>query len=439
MGLKSFKGGIHPPYSKESTEKKALERANEPKIVVIPLLQHIGAPCDPIVKVGDLVKVGQKIGEASGFVSAPIHSSVSGVVKKVAAVDTASGKILSVTIESDGKNEVHESVVPKGTLERLTSEEIVNIVKEAGITGLGGASFPTHVKLVPPADKKVDTIILNGAECEPYLTADHRLMLEEPEKVIFGLKAIMKAIGVEKGYIGLEDNKKDAADVLKKLCENEPNIEVVVTETKYPQGDEKRLIEVVTGRKVPKGGLPMDAQAVVDNVGTAAAIATAIQTGMPLIERIVTITGDAITTPKNLIVKVGTSFKHIIEQCDGYKSTPGKIIMGGPMTGFSQFTDEIPIVKGTSGVLVLTQEQSITPEASQCIRCGKCTQVCPVYLEPVKIRNLSIHERHEETEALNVISCIACGCCSFICPAKIPLLQSIRISQQAVLAKRRNK
>lgn len=439
MGLKSFKGGIHPPYSKESTEKKALERANEPKIVVIPLLQHIGAPCDPIVKVGDLVKVGQKIGEASGFVSAPIHSSVSGVVKKVASVDTASGKTLSVTIESDGKNEVHESVVPKGTLERLTSEEIVNIVKEAGITGLGGASFPTHVKLVPPADKKVDTIILNGAECEPYLTADHRLMLEEPEKVIFGLKAIMKAIGVEKGYIGLEDNKRDAAEILKKLCENEPNIEIVVTETKYPQGDEKRLIEVATGRKVPKGGLPMDAQAVVDNVGTAAAIATAIQTGMPLVERIVTITGDAITTPKNLIVKVGTSFKHVIEQCGGYKSTPGKIIMGGPMTGFSQSTDEIPIVKGTSGVLVLTQEQSITPEAGQCIRCGKCTQVCPVYIEPVKIRNLSIHERHEETEALNVLSCIECGSCSFICPAKIPLLQSIRISKQDVLAKRRNK
>ena len=439
MGLKSFKGGIHPPYSKELTEKKALERANEPTIVVIPLQQHIGAPCDPIVKVGDLVKLGQKIGEASGFVSAPIHSSVSGVVKKVAAVDTSAGKTLSVTIESDGKNEIHESVVPKGTLDSLSSEEIVNIVKEAGITGLGGASFPTHVKLAPPPDKKVDTIILNGAECEPYLTADHRLMLEEPEKVVFGLKAIMKAIGVQKGYIGIEDNKKDAAEVLKKICENEPNIEIVVTETKYPQGDEKRLIQVATGRTVPMGGLPMDAQVVVDNVGTAAAIATAIQTGMPLVERIVTITGDAITTPKNLIVKVGTSFKHVIDQCGGYKSTPGKIIMGGPMTGFSQFTDEIPIIKGTSGVLVLTEEQSITPEPSQCIRCGKCTQVCPVYLEPVKIRNLSIKERHEETEELNVISCIECGCCSFVCPAKIPLLQSIRVSKQDVLAKRRNK
>ena len=439
MGLKSFKGGIHPPYSKDLTEKKALERANEPAIVVIPLQQHIGAPCEPTVNVGDLVKLGQKIGEASGFVSAPVHSSVSGVVKKIEAVDTPSGKTLSIRIESDGKNELHESVVSKGTLDSLTAQEIVSIVKEAGITGLGGASFPTHVKLVPPPEKKVDTMILNGAECEPYLTADHRLMLEEPEKVIFGLKAIMKAVGVEKGYIGVEDNKKDAIETLKKASENESNIEIVETETKYPQGDEKRLIDAATGRKVPVGGLPMDAQVVVSNVGTAAAIATAIQTGMPLVERIVTITGDAINTPKNLIVKVGTSFKDVIDQCGGYKTAPGKIIMGGPMMGAAQFTDEIPVVKGTSGILVLSEEKSRTPEPSQCIRCSKCVEVCPVYLEPIKIRNLSINGRHEETESLNVISCIECGSCSFICPAKIPLLQSIKISKQDVLAKRRNK
>lgn len=439
MSLKSFKGGIHPQYSKEFTEKKALERANEPGVVVIPLQQHIGAPCDPTVKVGDLVRVGQKIGEVSGFVSAPVHSSVSGQVKKIAEENTASGKTLSVTIESDGKNEVHESVVAKGTLESLTSEEIINIVKEAGITGLGGASFPTHVKLVPPPEKKVDTIILNGAECEPYLTADHRLMLEEPEKVIFGLKALMKAVGVDKGYIGIEDNKKDAIEILTKLCKSESNIEVVTTETKYPQGDEKRLIDAATGRKVPKGGLPMDSQVVVNNVGTAAAVATAIQTGMPLIERIVTITGDAIDTPKNLIVKIGTSFKDVIDQCGGYKSTPGKIIMGGPMMGAAQFTDEIPVIKGTSGILVMSEEEARIPEESQCIRCAKCVGVCPVYIEPITIRNLSIHERHEETEALNVLSCIECGSCSFICPAKIPLLQSIKVSKQDVLAKRRNK
>lgn len=438
MGLKSFKGGIHPPYSKEATEKKALERSSEPSIVVIPLLQHIGAPCEPTVKVGDNVKLGQKIGEVSGFVCAPVHSSVSGIVKKISEVNTPSGKTLSVTIESDGKNEVHESVVSKGSLDSLTGEEIVEIVREAGITGLGGASFPTHVKLNPPPEKKVDTIILNGAECEPYLTADHRLMLQEPEKVIFGLKALMKAVGVTKGIIGIEDNKPDAIEILKKLCKDEPNIEVISTETKYPQGDEKRLIDATTGRKVPEGGLPMDAQVVVNNIGTATAVATAIQTGMPLIERIVTITGDAIEEPKNLIVKIGTSFEDVIKQCGGYKGTPGKIIMGGPMMGAAQFTDEVPVIKGTSGILVLSQEKSKTPEPSQCIRCGKCVQVCPVYLQPIEIRNLSIHERHEETERLNVLSCIECGSCSYICPAKIPLLQSIKISKQDVLSKRRN-
>ena len=407
--------------------------------VIIPLQQHIGAPCEPIVKVGDMVKVGQKIGEASGFVSAPVHSSISGTVKKLAAVDTLNGKIVSVIIESDGENTLDESVVSKGSLEKLTSQEIVSIVKEAGITGLGGASFPTHVKLVPPAEKKVDSIVLNGAECEPYLTADHRLMLENPESVIFGLKALMKAVGVEKGYIGVEDNKKDAIEALKNASSSESNIEIVELETKYPQGDEKRLIDATTGRKVPVGGLPMDVGVVVNNVGTAAAIATAIQTGMPLIERIVTITGDAISTPRNLIVKIGTPFKEVIEQCGGYKGEPGKIIMGGPMMGAVQFTDEVPVIKGTSGILVLSEELSRTPENSQCIRCGKCVGVCPVYLQPIAIRNLSIRERHEETEVLNVLSCIECGSCSYICPAKIPLLQSIKVSKHDVLAKRRNK
>lgn len=439
MGLKSFRGGIHPQYSKSFTEKVALERAKEPMTVTIPLQQHIGAPCEPIVKVGDMVKVGQKIGEASGFVSAPVHSSISGTVKKVATVETPNGKTMSVIIESDGQNTLDESVVPKGSLEKLTGEEIVSIVKEAGITGLGGASFPTHVKLVPPPEKKVDSIVLNGAECEPYLTADHRLMLEDPESVIFGLKALMKAVGVDKGYIGVEDNKKDAIKALKDASKDESNIEIVELETKYPQGDEKRLIDATTGRKVPVGGLPMDVGVVVNNVGTAAAIATAIQTGMPLIERIVTITGDAITTPRNLIVKIGTPFNEIIEQCGGYKGEPGKIIMGGPMMGAAQFTDEIPVIKGTSGILVLSEEKSKTPENSQCIRCGKCVGVCPVYLQPIAIRNLSIRERHEETESLNVLSCIECGSCSFICPAKIPLLQSIKVSKQDVLSKRRNK
>lgn len=438
MSLKSFKGGIHPPYSKSFTEKVALEKAKEPELAIIPLQQHIGATSDPVVKVGDRVKVGQKIGEASGFVSAMVHSSIAGTVKKIEAVNTPSGKTLSVIIESDGTGEVHESVKPKGSLESLTKDEIVNIVKEAGITGLGGASFPTHIKLTPPPEKKVDVVILNGAECEPFLTADHRLMLEQPDKVIFGLKALMKAVGVDKGYIGVEDNKKDAIEALQKAASGESNIEIVTLETKYPQGDEKRLIDATTGRKVPVGGLPMDVGVVVNNVGTAAAVATAIQTGMPLIERIVTITGSAIKTPRNLIVKIGTPFKEVVEQCGGYKESPGKIIMGGPMMGGAQFTDEIPVVKGTSGILVLTEEDAKIPEAQQCIRCGKCVEVCPVNLQPIAIRQLSVKERHEETEAYNVLSCIECGSCSYICPAKIPLLQSIKVSKQDVLSKKRN-
>ena len=437
MGLKSFKGGIHPEYSKSFTEKVALEKAKEPTVVTLPLQQHIGAPCEPIVKVGDNVKIGQKIGEPSGFVSAAVHSSISGTVKKIAEVDTPNGKTLSVIIESDGTDAVHESVKPKGSLDKLTKDEIVNIIKEAGITGLGGASFPTHVKLTPPPEKKVDTVVLNGAECEPFLTADHRLMLEQPEKVIFGLKAIMKAVGVKKGSIGVEDNKKDAIEALKKAAINEQNIEIVELETKYPQGDEKRLIDATTGRKVPVGGLPMDVGVVVNNVGTAAAVSTAIQTGMPLIERIVTVTGGAINTPKNLIVKLGTPFKEVIKQCGGYKGEPGKIIMGGPMMGGVQFTDEVPVVKGTSGILVLSEEQAKIPEAQQCIRCGKCVEVCPVNLQPISIRQFSVKERHEETEKLNVLSCIECGSCSFICPAKIPLLQSIKVSKQDILSRKR--
>ncbi|KNF09471.1 electron transport complex protein, subunit C [Gottschalkia purinilytica] len=440
MSLKSFtfRGGIHPPYSKRFSEKFKTEKAKEPTTVTIPLHQHIGAPCDPIVKVGDKVKVGQKIGEPTGFVSAPIHSSISGTVKKILLADSPSGeKVMSVVIESDGANEVHESVKPKGDLSSLSKEEIIEIVKEAGITGLGGASFPTHVKLSPPLEKKIDTVILNGAECEPYLTADHRLMLEQPENVIYGLKAIMKAVGVRKGFIGIEDNKKDAIKVLQKAAEKEANIEVVALKTKYPQGDEKRLINAVTGREVPAGGLPMDVGVIVNNVGTAAAIANAIKTGMPLIERIVTITGGAVNTPKNLLVKIGTSFKEVIEQCDGYKEEPGKIVMGGPMMGMAQFTDEVPVIKGTSGILVLTKQESESPDPEACIRCGKCIDVCPVNIQPLFISQLSLKGMFEETEAYHVSNCIECGCCSFVCPSKRPLLHSVRVAKKELANRKR--
>lgn len=437
MGLLSFRGGVHPPHFKSSTERHEIEKAQEPKVVTIPLQQHIGAPCESIVKPGDMVKVGQKIGEAKAFVSAPIHSSVSGKVKEVKQKLTPSGEVLCVVIESDGKNEIHESVVPKGDIENLSGEEIKNIIKEAGIVGMGGAGFPTHVKLSPPPENKIDTIILNGAECEPYLTADHRLMLENPESIVYGLKAMMKVVNVDKAYIGIEDNKPDAINSMKKAIQNENGIEIVGLKTKYPQGAEKQLIYACTKREVPSGGLPMAVGVVVNNVGTAAAISNAIKTGMPLVERICTITGKGIKEPKNLLIKIGTSFKEIIEQCGGYNGTPGKLIMGGPMMGLAQYTDEIPAVKTTSGILVFSPEEAKLPKPKNCIKCGKCVEICPAFLQPLYISAYSLNNMHETAEKYNALDCIECGSCSFICPSKRPLLQSIRISKREIIAKKR--
>jgi len=419
---------------------KSLEYAIEPTIVYIPLQQHIGAPCDPLVKVGDKVKIGQKIGESKAFVSVPVHSSIAGIVKKITPMITSLGsKVMTVIIESDGSNEVHESVRPKGELTSLTGKEIIDIIKNAGITGMGGATFPTHVKLSPPPEKKLDTVILNGAECEPYLTSDHRLMLEHPEKVVFGLKAIMKAVNVNKGFIGIEDNKPDAIKKIQEVIIRESNIELAVLKTKYPQGGEKRLIDAITGRKVPPGALPMDVGVVVNNVGTAAAIADAIQTGMPLIQRIVTVTGSGLLKPGNYIIKIGTQFKEIIAQCGGYVDEPSKIISGGPMMGFAQFTDEVPVVKGTSGILVLKKKESYYLVEQPCIKCARCVDVCPVGLLPIKISNYSQNSKWDEAKAYNALYCIECGSCSYICPAKRSLVQRIRLAKGEILAKKGNK
>ncbi len=434
----TFKGGTHPPHSKKATESLPIERANEPKVVVIPMQQHIGAPCEPIVQAGDEVKVGQKIGEAKGFVSVPVHSSVSG---KVAVVEprlySGGTAVPCIVIENDMQNTVSDQVVPKGDISVLSAEDIKNIIKEAGIVGMGGATFPTHVKLAPPPDKNVDTVILNGAECEPYLTSDHRLMLEHPENVVFGLQALMKALGVKKGFIGIETNKPDAIEKVFEAARGIEDIEVVALKTKYPQGAEKQLIYACTGREVPSGGLPADAGVVVNNVGTAAAVATAIKTGMPLIERIVTVTGEGVNNPKNLLVKIGTSFRDIIEQCGGLKGKVGKIIAGGPMMGITQFSLDIPAIKGTSGILVLSEEEARLPEPSNCIKCGKCVETCPINLMPVNISMYSLANRYDEAEALNAMDCIECGACSFVCPAKRPLVDSIRVAKREILARRK--
>ncbi len=437
MNLLSFRGGIHPPHSKSMTEHLPVEKALEPETVVIPLQQHIGAPCQAIVEVGEKVKVGQKIGEAGGFVSAPVHSSVSGTVKKIEKRMIINGTANCVVIESDGLNEIHESVVPKGDIETLEPKEILDIINEAGIVGMGGAGFPTRVKLSPPPDKKIDVLIVNGAECEPYLTADHRLMLETPEDVVYGLRAVMKVLGLEKAYIAIENNKMDAVLSVKEAAKEYPGIQVVTVKTKYPQGGEKQLIYACSQREVPSGSLPMDAGAVVSNVATMSAISKAIRTGMPLIERICTVTGDGIVEPKNIMIKNGTRISEIVAQAGGYKGDPGKLILGGPMMGFAQFTDDLPSTKTTSGVLVFTEEQARLPEYNPCIRCGKCVDICPSFIQPFAISAYSLNGMFDMAEKYNAMDCIECGSCSFICPSKRPLLHSIRMAKREIISKRR--
>jgi electron transport complex protein RnfC len=436
LGLLTFKGGIHPPHGKKYSEKKAIEKATEPSLVKIPLSQHIGAPTKPIVEKGDQVKVGQMIAEPLAFVSAPIHSSVSGTVKDIKEVKVPGGMGQCIIIESDGENTLHESVSPQGDLESLSGEEILEIIKNAGIVGMGGAGFPTHVKLSPPPEATIDVVILNGAECEPYLTADHRLMLERGEDIVYGLKAIMKVLGVTEGHIGIENNKPDAIKVMQQLVKNEKNIQVTELKTKYPQGAEKQLIDAITGRQVPSGELPLAAGAVVNNVATAYQIAQSIKTGMPLIERICTITGQAVKEPKNLEIKVGTSMEEIIEQCGGFNGEPGKIILGGPMMGKATSTIDLPSVKTTSGILVFSEEEAKLPDPQLCIKCGKCVDVCPANLLPVYISAHAYEGNINKTEELNAMDCIECGSCSFICPSKRRLLQGIRLAKSEIASKK---
>ena len=427
--LDGYYGGVHPSERKEFSEHIALKKFPDPKTVVISMSQHLGAPANPIVQVGDTVKVGQKIGEAAGFISAPVHSSVSGTVVAVEPRmhGTRGSEVMAVVIESDGKNTLHESVQPHGDLDNLTPDEIIDIIREAGIVGMGGAGFPTCVKLKPA--KPVDTILLNGCECEPLLTADHRVLLEYADDIIFGLKAVLKTTGAEKGIIVIEDNKPDAIELMQKKVADIGNMEVFVARTKYPQGAEKTLIKRVMGRIVPSGGLPADVGVVVDNISTVKAISDAIQTGMPLVERVATVTGEKIKNPGNFVIKIGTSVRELIDYCGGFTDDDVLVKMGGPMMGFPLNTLDVPMMKGSNGIIAVEPDET---KEQPCIKCGRCVDVCPMELSPLYFVKYAKGENWQGMKDMNVMDCVECRCCQYICSSKIPIINSIKAGKNAV-------
>ena len=420
-------GGVHPVEGKEPTEHKGLVRFPEPKIAVFPMSMHLGAPANVCVEVGDTVKVGQKLGEAAGFISAPVHSSISG---KVIAIEerphATRGSCLSVVVENDGLAAVHESVKPAGkSLEELTADEIIEIVKNAGIVGMGGAGFPTYVKLKP--NKPIDAVLVNACECEPMLTADHRVLLEFADDIIFGLLAEMKTVNAPKGIIVVEENKPDAIALLREKTAGIEGIEVLEVATQYPQGGEKMLIKRAMGRSVPSGGLPADVGACVSNVSTVKAIADAIKTGMPLIERVTTVTGKYIPNPGNFIVKIGTSAADLVAACGGISAEDALIKAGGPMMGFPQTTLDTPIMKGSNGIIAIDNDET---EVQECIKCGRCVDVCPMELKPLHYAKLV--GEPQKLKDLNIMDCMECRCCEYICSSKIPLVTLIKMGKNAV-------
>jgi len=448
MAKAFFRGGVHPEYYKEITSTLAIIEMPLPQKVVLPLQQHIGAPCELLsqmdksdvakIEKGTRVKVGQKIADSEGFVSAPIHATVSGTVTDVGPHNHPLGQqIQAVTIESDGEDAWCENIEPKGDLEALSAEQLRSIIREAGIVGLGGATFPAHVKLSPPPEKPIDTVIINGAECEPYLTADHRIMLEYPDEILFGLKIMIKALGAETGIIAIEDNKPDALRVMERVVSQEENISLVPLHTKYPQGAEKMLIYVITGRTVPAGGLPLDVGIVNHNVGTAVAMARAVRKGRPLIERVLTVTGRGVNDPANLLVRVGTLVSDVLDFCGGLKESTLKLIVGGPMMGLAQPNADVPVIKGTSGILALTEEDFYIAESSPCIRCAKCIDTCPVQLMPTSIARAAEHGLFEQAEKYYALDCFECGCCSYVCPSKIQLTQWIKVAKAEIMKRKK--
>lgn len=439
--MKTFKiGGVHPSENKLSAAEP-IRQAGLPKQAVFSLYQHIGAPAKPVVAKGDIVKVGTLLAEADGFVSAPIYSSVSGKVNKIDALVDASGyrrPAIFIDVEGDEWEENIDrssNLITLNDLPDLKPEDIVAKIKNAGIVGMGGATFPCHVKLTPPKGAVAECVIVNAVECEPYLTADHRLMLEKGDEILVGLDLIMKAVGVQKGYIGIENNKPDAIKLLTEKARRYPNIEVVPLKVKYPQGGEKQLIAAITGREVPAPpAIPINVGAVVQNVGTVYAIYEAVMKNKPLFERVITVTGKGLKNPSNLLARIGTPMSQLIEECGGLPEDSGKIIGGGPMMGKTLMNLDVPVCKGSSGLLILNEKESRRSEEQPCIRCAKCVSACPMGLEPYLLAKVSSLRNWELAEDNGIVSCIECGSCQFTCPSARPLLDNIRMGKTTVMA-----
>ena len=434
----TFKGGVHPNDGKQKTQGMKTVTVAPPAEVVIPMAQHIGAPAKPCVEAGEAVALGQVIGKAGGFVSAPVHASVSGTVKAVEPRLGAMGvPVMCVIIENDGEDRSAE-ITGLADWRSADADTLKQKIADAGIVGMGGATFPTHVKLSPPKEKPIDAVILNGAECEPMLTADHRLMLERAADVVEGLEILRKILGAKIAMIGIERNKPDAVEVMQKAVQG-TDIQVVPMTVKYPQGAEKQLIDACLSRKIPSGGLPMDVGAVVQNVGTAAAVADAVVRGKPLIERIVTVSGNASATGGNFSARVGTPVSLLIEAAGGVTGTLGKLIGGGPMMGIALQSDTVPVTKGTSGVLLIPESEIRTKEPDPCIRCGRCIRACPMRISPTDIAAFARLGLVEETKNADALDCIECGSCAFGCPSRIPLVQQIRLGKALIHAAKRQK
>jgi len=430
---RTFRGGVHPDEMKDATRKKALEAIPAPPTVTIPMLLHIGAPCEPVVAVGDHVKLGQVIGRSGAAMPPPIHASVSGLVKAIEPRLHPNGSMVkAVVIENDFNNTLDDSISPKGTIESLSAEAIIAIVKEAGIVGLGGAAFPTHMKISSGLGL-VNTIIINAAECEPYITSGHRGMLENTGEIIGGIRLLMKATGIQNAIIGIEANKPDAVAAFEaQLPKRDSDIRLRVLKTKYPQGGEKQLVEVLTGRRVPPGGLPSAVGCAVYNTDTCAAVFRAVVTGMPLVTRNVTVAGSAIANPKNLIVPIGTPLADLVTAAGGFKDEPDKMLMGGPMMGIALTTLDIPVIKATNAFLAFCENEDKTVDEPICIRCGRCISACPMHLMPQRMYHCYDKGMFDELDALNVSDCIECGACTYICPGRLHLTQSFHIGKKRV-------